>query len=270
MSDEIDFWRVHLGSVEMPLIHFVPPNFLDSKVVKEVTRQVDFALFQIDCEHVSSESALMDELAKTMNFPNYFGRNWNAVLDLSTDLSWEKASGYVLVLFNADSLLSFVKTDFSGILDVAEATVRYWRDERGEYGEREGPVSFHIIFSGSDTLRKAILQDLSEPLCDHQSEAAVIIIRAPGGIDKSESFQDAKNLLRSGAEPELVLSLLRERGVGKIDSVYMIAGLLDKTIPEAKLYVDNSQTWSIDRNETDTKTRNAAREALRDLGFDDI
>ena len=82
----------------------------------------------------------------------------------------------------------------------------------------------------------------------------------------TESFGDAKKLIQGGAEPELVLSFLRERDVGRIDSVYAMASLMEKSVSEARDLVDGSQTWS-DLYETDMRFRNAAREALRDLGF---
>jgi hypothetical protein len=95
---------------------------------------------------------------------------------------------------------------------------------------------------------------------------SVRIVRTPGGVGGTEYFRDAEKLIQGGADRELVLSFLRERGVSEVDSIYVLAGLMDKGIPEAKALVDNSQTWS-DRYETDARIREAARDALRDLGF---
>ena len=92
------------------------------------------------------------------------------------------------------------------------------------------------------------------------------VIRTPGGVGDTESFGDAKKLVQGGAEPKLVLPFLRERGVGRTDLVYAMASLMEKSVPEARALVDGSQTWS-DRYETDLRFRNAARDALRDLGF---
>jgi hypothetical protein len=54
-----------------------------------------------------------------------------------------------------------------------EATVRDWRDERGEFGERTGPVAFHVIFSGCETLKESLLGELREPLCEHMEKLSV-------------------------------------------------------------------------------------------------
>jgi hypothetical protein len=48
--------------------------------------------------------------------------------------------------------------------------------------------------------------------------------------------------------------------------VYAMASLMEKSVSESRDLVDGSQTWS-DLYETDMRFRNAAREALRDLGF---
>ena len=80
------------------------------------------------------------------------GGNWDALLDWTRDLSWDKGKGYVLILANADSLLSLDNKEFSIFVRVLEATIRDWRDERGEYRERTEPVPFHVVFSGTDAL----------------------------------------------------------------------------------------------------------------------
>jgi RNAse (barnase) inhibitor barstar len=37
---------------------------------------------------ISDEPSLFSALATTLRFPNYFGKNWDAVLDLLRDFSW--------------------------------------------------------------------------------------------------------------------------------------------------------------------------------------
>ena len=261
-----EFWNRHLSSVEDSLMHYVPSKYLDIEEIKAACGALGFSLFLLDSLHIRSTFALMDTFARVMSFPSEFGRNWDALLDQTRDLSWLNAKGYVLVLADADSLLTLPNDEFSIFVLVLEATVRGWRDERGEYGERSAPIAFHVIFSGSALLRAGLLKRLKEPLCDHETEDLFRIIRIPRGLEDHETFSDAKRLVRSGAELELVLSFLRDRGAGQTESTYMVAGLTDKSVPEAKAIVESSQTWS-DRYEMDAHFRNATRQALRDLGF---
>lgn len=264
-NDEL--WRRHLVGVENPLVHFTPSTYLDMEALKRASSELGIALFLIDARHIQSIPALMDVFAQAMDFPAYFGRNWDALLDLTRDLSWNKAKGYVLVLSNADTLLSLAGNGFSVLLGVLEATVRDWRDERGEYGERIAPIPFHVVFSGGRQLRAALLKQLKEPLCDHEADTLVRIIRTPGGITDAEPFRDAQRLLKSGADLELILLFLRDRGYGHTDSIYALAALMNKPIPEAKTLVHQSEVWSSQLQEDDLKRRESARKALRDLGF---
>lgn len=62
---------------------------------------------------------------------------------------------------------------------------------------------------------------------------------------------DAGKLLVCGADHELVLSFLREKGFGKIDSIKALAVVGGMQLREAKLMVHNSKTWNdvYDRDE---------------------
>jgi hypothetical protein len=64
-----------------------------------------------------------------------------------------------------------------------------------------------------------------------------------------------------------VLAFLRERGMSLRDSIYAIAALTGEPVSSSKMLVENSQTWS-NRYDSDTAFRKAAREALRDLGWE--
>src|SRR4029077_8875007 len=188
MSDDTkkEFWR-HLADVDRPLFHFVPPGLLDLAALERASRELDFALFLIDARPIHSASTLFGAFAQAVAFPDYFESNWDAFLDSMTDLSWKKAGGYVLVFSNADAVLTLANNGFSVFLRTLEATIREWRDERGEHGERAAPIPFHVVFSGSDPLRAALLKQLKEPLCDHETELSVRVIRTPGGVTHTES-----------------------------------------------------------------------------------
>lgn len=269
MSDQTksEFWQGHLTGVETPMIHFLPSNMLDVDSVREAAGQLDFAFFLANAEHVESASALMAVLANAMNFPSSPGHSWDALLDLTRDLSWRKTKGYVLTLSNADPLQQMADEGFSTLLRLLEATVREWRDERGEYGERTAPVPFHVVLSGSDLLRPLLLRKLKEPLCDHEANMSTRLVRMPEGVAGAESFRDAQRLRQSGADLELILLFLRDRGYGQVDSAYAVAALMDKPVLNARMLVDCSDAWSAQLREEDIKRRESARKALRDLGF---
>lgn len=267
MSDKTEtFWRTHLASANSPLIHFISANVLDFESIKEAVSEICFAFFLVEAKEINSETALMDAFAKAMSFPSYFGRNWDALLDLTRDLSWTKAEGYVLIVSRGDNLPSLPNGVFSSLISVLEATVRDWRDERGEFGERTGPVAFHVIFSGGETLKESLLGELREPLCEHIEKLSVNIFPAPVRLRKTAIYREAERLLPTGTDPELLLSFLRDHGMDERDSMYSIAGLMGMTITEAKSLIYHSQTWPEIR-EREERFRTVARDALKKLGW---
>jgi hypothetical protein len=52
----------------------------------------------LDGEIAANRIAFFAEIARVMQFPAYFGHNWDAVYDCLTDLNWLPAAGYVLLL----------------------------------------------------------------------------------------------------------------------------------------------------------------------------
>ena len=79
-----------------------------------------------------------------------------------------------------------------------------------------------------------------------------------------EAFEDAKRLAGAGTEPEIILAFLREQKCDIADCIYCIQSIFQKDFATAKGIVTHSRTWS-DRYESDTKLREATREALRKL-----
>jgi hypothetical protein len=76
---------------------------------------------------LSGKADLLRELAAAFEFPEYFGGNWDAVIDCWSDLSWLPARGYVCILVNADALRSFDPAAHETLLEVAEDVAERWR-----------------------------------------------------------------------------------------------------------------------------------------------
>lgn len=264
----IQFWREHLTRTVDSSIHFVPSDLLSLDDLRHAVDDLKFALFLVNTQPGSSAATLLNDVAVVMKFPDYFGSNWDALLDSLRDLSWIRASGFVVVFSKADSFLSLDNNDFSTLVHVLEAATRYWRDEPEEFDERSGPFPFHVLFSGSDSLRQAILSQLREPICEHQTQVNVQVERTPGGVSRIDGFRDAKDLMANGTSITSILSFLRERGVSKFDSTYILAALMQKSIPVTRDLIDESGLWTADEEEADMRGRKAARDALRDLGLE--
>ena len=96
---------------------------------------------RIDLAGAADKEALLERIARALEFPRWFGSNWDALEDCLTDLSWSKAGGHVL-LFEAAADLP---ADERGILVDILATAAAW------WAERKRPF-FAVLLDGSAAL----------------------------------------------------------------------------------------------------------------------
>jgi hypothetical protein len=61
---------------------------------------------------------VLDAFAQALAFPDWFGRNWDALEDCLTDLSWREAGGHVLLLEGNGSERMLV--------DVLRSAAQFW------------------------------------------------------------------------------------------------------------------------------------------------
>ena len=96
----------------------------------------------------SDEQRFFDELAAALQFPYYFGENWNAVWDCVTDLSWLKGSSFLVVFESADQLLSESDRAFELLLRVLTDAHERWHQETADFGARgRQPIAFQSVLT---------------------------------------------------------------------------------------------------------------------------
>lgn len=142
LSEDYDLYKP-------PFIHCLSRESLDLKSVEQFCLQRGYGFYDIDIKGANSRETVLDSIAASMRFPTYFGRNWDALLDMASDLSWDKHPGYIAVIENADTLLDFRDETLGTLLKVCEAASSRWQEEEDEYGNAVKPVAFHFLFVGS-------------------------------------------------------------------------------------------------------------------------
>jgi RNAse (barnase) inhibitor barstar len=90
----------------------------------------DFAVWRVNLVKVRSKASLLAALAKALNLPDWFGRNWDALQDCLTDLSWRPAPGYVVVMENCQGLAASAPEAFATTLEVFRHAARWWAGEQ--------------------------------------------------------------------------------------------------------------------------------------------
>lgn len=104
-------------------------------------RKSGLKLIRIDLGGVHDKAGLLRAIANGLEFPDWFGGNWDALQDCLTDLSWNKASGYVVILENSAEFIRRAPGEFATAREVCERAAAYW----GEQG-----IPFWTLFGGVD------------------------------------------------------------------------------------------------------------------------
>jgi hypothetical protein len=86
-------------------------------------RSAGFVLFEANIADAQGKGEVLAELARTIQAPEWFGHNWDALADALGDLSWREAPGYVLLLNGA----TFGPDDYETLNSILKATVSFWK-----------------------------------------------------------------------------------------------------------------------------------------------
>ena len=88
----------------------------DEQAILEATRAAP-----LDVAVVEAKENLFDSLSRALDFPSWFGRNWDALEDVLADLSWRKGDGHVVIFrsYPADETLGI-------LIDVLRSSAEYW------------------------------------------------------------------------------------------------------------------------------------------------
>jgi RNAse (barnase) inhibitor barstar len=93
-----------LTRVTWSCVHFVDGDELPTEL-RTSLEAVGVAVFDLDGESIRSKDDLLRAVAAAMRFPDYFGMNWDAVVDCLRDLADRTpAEGHVLFVHAADRL----------------------------------------------------------------------------------------------------------------------------------------------------------------------
>ena len=85
----------------------------------------------LDGKSMKSRDCLFNEISKKMNFPDYFGRNWNALDDCFQDLAWIEQDEITVTLLNKEYILT---EDCSDEIDIFYSCItdaeKYWIEDK--------------------------------------------------------------------------------------------------------------------------------------------
>ena len=75
------------------------------------------------------KNAFLNAVAKALEFPEYFGHNWDAFYDCLLELKHGEGHGTLLVLKDASGFARAEPEEFAAAVDTLADAVDYWKEE---------------------------------------------------------------------------------------------------------------------------------------------
>ena len=112
----------------------------------------EFALRIIQGAKCQTTASLLTECARALDFPDYFGHNWDALEECLIDLEWLPAKGYILLITDAAHVLSNDEEEYETFLEILRDAGEAWGNGQAGMGMRRA-TSFHALFAVSERER---------------------------------------------------------------------------------------------------------------------
>jgi len=106
------------------------------------------ALKVINGRHCKTPTTLFAEFARALEFPDYFGHNWDALEECLADLEWLPAKGYILLITDAVHVLANDDTEYETFLEILRDAGEAWGSGQAGMGARRA-TPFHVLFAVS-------------------------------------------------------------------------------------------------------------------------
>jgi RNAse (barnase) inhibitor barstar len=101
-----------------------------------------------------SSDEFFNECGAALQLPDYFGENWDALLECLTDLEWLPGDAYLIVVTEAHLVFDREPDEFAHLLTVLDKAAQDWAEAEDSQGT---PRPFHIVF-------QAVTADAARPL----------------------------------------------------------------------------------------------------------
>jgi RNAse (barnase) inhibitor barstar len=108
-----------------------------------------FALRVIKGAKCQTTAGLLTECARALDFPDYFGRNWDALEECLADLEWLPAKGYILLITDAAHVLPDDEAEYETFLEILRDAGEAWGSGQAGMVTRR-PTPFHVLFTVSE------------------------------------------------------------------------------------------------------------------------
>ncbi|MCP4074531.1 MAG: barstar family protein [Hyphomicrobiales bacterium] len=110
-------------------------------------------IYVLDGNYMRNWNEFSKYISGSLNFPEYYGQNWDAYGDLMCDLSWLKLTDLVIVISNANKLFYDSEIDRNIFQETVNDFGDYWSSPATSGGwESDVPMPFHVILFSTKPL----------------------------------------------------------------------------------------------------------------------
>ena len=106
---------------------FVRPA--DAAALDAAAERAGLTRWTVDLAGVRTKEALLTTLAERLEFPEWFGANWDALNDVLAERAWEESKGVVLALEHCGELAHADPEAFETALEVLDSVAESCYDE---------------------------------------------------------------------------------------------------------------------------------------------
>ena len=99
------------------------------EAMQQAAGEAELVFHLVNFEDCEEPELAIELVGEGMVFPEYFGKNLDALYDCLTDLTWQESSASVIVLTGCDALAAAAPEDWRTLLGVFLAAAEFWRDE---------------------------------------------------------------------------------------------------------------------------------------------
>ncbi|MCF8199818.1 MAG: barstar family protein [Sulfuritalea sp.] len=86
-------------------------------------------VLRVDLATARDKEQMLAAIAHALRVPEWFGHNWDALIDCLLDMGWLPATGYVIILEHCDGIHGRAESDFVNLMQIFQEAANNWRED---------------------------------------------------------------------------------------------------------------------------------------------
>jgi RNAse (barnase) inhibitor barstar len=105
----------------------------DLEAIELAAQHNDAHFSAIDLQHCHGKLQLLEAIANALNFPPSFGKNWDALADYLSDLSWLASDAFVLCFSHTERYRDAHEEEFKTLIEILEEASSSWSEQENPF-----------------------------------------------------------------------------------------------------------------------------------------